>query len=122
MEIQTFADLIEAEKLAEAVAKKDKATNDKRLTKYPHNVRRIKRLRKQIDGLMRCIESLKDINEYVLMLISNKKDVNVVGCPQCGAIYRRTMEKYALTANEGLAIYAAGIVGGLIMGYLAFHH
>lgn len=38
--------------------------DSKRLALYPKQVQRIKRLRKQIHGLNRCIGKLKDKNEF----------------------------------------------------------
>ena len=58
----TFDELDKAEQEAAHIIEKQKVTDAKRLIQYPIRVRKVKRLRRQISGLNRCIRDLNDFN------------------------------------------------------------
>ena len=62
-----FDEIAKAEAAAAINAEKQRVMDSKRLIQYPIRVRKIKRLRRQISGLNRCI---RDYNDYSLVLFN----------------------------------------------------
>jgi hypothetical protein len=74
----TFDEIDKAEAAAAVSAEKQKVMDAKRLVQYPIRVRKVKRLRRQISGLMRCIRDYEDYSNCLFdEMMALKKVANI---------------------------------------------